>query len=1465
MTERKSYSSNKFHLELPYLLEVQKASYDQFLQSGVTPRERQKVGLERVFQDIFPISDMKELFTLKYEGYSFGIPKYSIKECRERGLTFSMPLKARLKLQVKEEDGEEKKLKEEIENEVFICDLPVMTENGTFIINGAERVVVSQLHRSPGVSFDEELLPNGKSVFKSRIIPHRGSWVEFNTDNDTLYLLIDRKKKIPASILLRCIGYETNESILELFYEPETARFDADSINTFYGRVLFSDVIDTDSGEVIAEANAVLDAKLCDRILEGGIREFTLIKGNVEDDILMHNTLSIDATSNIEEALKRIYQVTHQQQEEAPNYQTALQYFNNLFYFPSRYDLGEVGRYRLSSKLYRQRISDYVRNYEENRKEEFAAGLEKFKSENDMIIRNYMRDAFSVFSDDATKYSEAAKDLFVKSCWIAFPRISNSTMSKTDFLSIIYYMVGLYNNHEGYSLDDIDHLGNRRARSVGELLANQLSVGLTRMSRAIREHLSLRENEGMTPVDLVNARTVNSVVATFFGSSQLSQFMDQANPLSELTHKRRLSALGPGGLSRERAGFEVRDVHHTHYGRLCPIETPEGPNIGLINSMATFSIVNHFGFIETPYRIVGLLEFKDAAGKVCQFPEDKWHFGLFKGFTREPHLFIKEELNEREMNLVRRHLDNCQRKLFDSYCNKVFEYKTAEGRSQFLRNGNVLENFKGTPDYRQVGVKVQVLVSDYITYLTADEEDKYRVAPASTKIDDNNRFVDPFVLVRAQGEFPNLPKVDELEISDTETQRVDLMDVAPMQIVSIAAGLIPFLEHDDANRALMGSNMQRQAVPLLRSEAPVVGTGLERRAALDSGTVIRAKYNGTVTFVDANRVEVLRDETQGADYEFLGMPEHDQYELRKFERSNQDTCINQKPVVDVGMHVQAGDVLADGASTEQGELALGKNILIGFLPWNGYNYEDAIIISEELAIKDTFTSIHIEEFEMEVRDTKRGPEELTKEIPNVSEEALRNLDEVGIVRVGAEVRAGDILVGKVTPKGETELSPEERLLRAIFGEKAGDVRDSSLRAPSGMKGVVVETRVFSRKERDKKSKNEDQVKIAKVKEEFSEKIANITRARNTRLSELLVGQTCGEVKDASTHEVLVAAGKKWTQQMLNSVNFMEVSLQSALSKEENVQTNVVKVLEVANQRILELTHTMEKEIDKVTKGDELKPGVLQMVKVYVAKKRRLSIGDKMAGRHGNKGVISKVVPVEDMPFTEDGRTLQILLNPLGVPSRMNVGQVLEVHLGWAAKTLGFKVATPVFDGATFSQIEKELKDAFTEKPIVKVNEASWTSDEKKAFEAQNGHAIPAGGITGKARLYDGRTGEAFLNDVTIGYMYMLKLGHLVEDKIHARSIGPYSLVTQQPLGGKSQFGGQRFGEMEVWALEAYGAAYTLQELLTVKSDDVMGRSKIYEAIVKGINTPAPGIPESFRVLIREIRSLGLDIKTSGDK
>jgi DNA-directed RNA polymerase subunit beta len=1408
MTERINYSSNKFHLELPYLVEVQKASYDQFLQKGIPAQKRLKVGLERVFQDIFPITDMKELFSLKYEGYFFGIPKYNLRECRERGLTHSIPLYANLSLQVFEEDGEDRKLKEEIKNDVLICDLPIMTDNGTFIINGAERVVVSQLHRSPGVSFDEELLPNGRSDYKSRIIPHRGAWVEFNTDGDVLYLIIDRKKKIPATALLRCIGFETTQDILNLFYtNAEKVTLTPDTIPAYYGRVVFADVIDKDSGEVVLEANKVFDDKNSVRLTESGISEVTFLR-ETEENLLIHNTLGIDKCRGKEDALKLIYSVMHQSQEEAPNAATAEIFFDNMFLKdPRKYDLGEVGRYRLNAKVYTPNIE----------KQLASKGLSK-------------------------------------------PTLQTMTMSEADFLAIIDYMVGLYNGVEGYVLDDIDHLGNRRTRSVGELLANQLSVGLSRMSRVIRENLSLRENEGLTPRDLVNTRTVNSVVQSFFGSSQLSQFMDQMNPLSELTHKRRLSALGPGGLSRERAGFEVRDVHYTHYGRLCPIETPEGPNIGLINSLASYAVINHFGFIETPYRIVGLLEFRGKDGKTFHFPEEKWHFGIFRGFVHEPNLFILLELSDKEQEQVRASLDNGQRELFDSFINKVFEFNSVDGKSMFMRNGTVLEKFGGKADYVQTSMDIDQKVSGFITYITADEEDNYKVAPASTELDADDHFKDEYVIVRDKSEYPHVARSLSIKLDDDTTDRIDLMDVAPQQIVSIAAGLIPFLEHDDANRALMGSNMQRQAVPLLRSEAPVIGTGLERRAALDSGTVVRAKHPGRVKFVDATMIIIERGtmengefkplEGLGENYEFLGREPIDEYILRKFERSNQDSCINQKPVVDVGQFMNAGDVLADGASTDHGELALGKNILIGFLPWHGYNYEDAVIISEELAIKDTFTSIHIEEYELEVRDTKRGPEELTREIPNVGEDALRNLDERGIVRVGAEVHAEDILVGKVTPKGETEQTPEERLLRAIFGEKASDVRDSSLKAPPGMKGVVVETRVFTRKDRaDKKNKGEDQETINGIKEKFQTEIDSIKAACRENLKNILNGQVCGKILDDETHEVLVPEGRTLSESLLASLDFTKISSASIFARDNaDAQEKAMSLVQVAKDRLDHLTREMEKEIDKVTKGDELKPGVLQTVKVYIAKKRRLSIGDKMAGRHGNKGCVSKIVPVEDMPFTEDGRPLQILLNPLGVPSRMNVGQVLEVHLGWAAKVLGFKVATPVFDGASFEDIVNELEKAYQKTPIV---------DYK--MDPEHNHVI------GKAKVYDGRTGEAFLNPVTIGYMYYLKLGHLVEDKIHARSIGSYALVTQQPLGGKSQFGGQRFGEMEVWALEAYGAAYTLQELLTVKSDDVMGRSKVYDAIVHGKNTPEPGVPESFHVMIREVRSLCLDIKTTGDK
>ncbi|WP_298768536.1 DNA-directed RNA polymerase subunit beta [uncultured Fibrobacter sp.] len=1420
-TERKSYSSNKFQLELPYLIEVQKASYEQFLQKDIPQEKRLKVGLERVFQDIFPITDVKGLYSLNYEGYYFGIPKYSIPECRERGLTYSMELYATLSLQIFEEDGEDRKLKEEVKNDVLICELPIMTENGTFIVNGAERVVVSQLHRSYGISFDEELQPNGRSDYKSRIIPHRGAWVEFNTEGDTLYLIIDRKKKLAATTMLRCIGFETTQDILKLFYKKTeevsvaelSEQYDENGVCVLIDRIIFEDIIDSSTGEVILEANTVIDDKKLERLRENNVDNIVLLSKE-EDNLLIHYTLAADKSRSREDALKAIYSVTHQQQDEAPDMRTAELYFDSQFISdPHKYDLGEVGRYRLNAKIYKKEILE---------------------------VLSSLGPEFKV------------------------PSLTDMTMSKADFLAIIEYMVGLYSDTEGYSLDDIDHLGNRRTRSVGELLANQISVGLSRMSRVIRENLTLHgEDEQTTPRELVNTRMVSSVVQAFFGSSQLSQFMDQMNPLSELTHKRRLSALGPGGLSRERAGFEVRDVHYTHYGRLCPIETPEGPNIGLINSLASFAVVNHFGFIETPYRIVGLIDFKDAKGNIVKVPESKWHFGIFKAFVHDPHLFLELELSKKQIDFVRMNLDAKQRELFEGFVNKVFAFKDAEGNVTYSRNGFTVENFSGKADYEQVGTVVEQIVSDYITFLTADEEDAFRVAPASTELTEDNRFkgdMDGYVIVRDKSEYPHLMRQDSFALDDTETERIDLMDVAPMQIVSVAAGLIPFLEHDDANRALMGSNMQRQAVPLLRAEAPIVGTGLERRAALDSGTVVRAKHDGKVTFVDARNITVQRGNMVdgnfvpltglGEDFEFLGKDPIDEYVLRKFERSNQDSCINQKPIVDVGDFVKAGDVLADGVSTDHGELALGKNILIGFLPWNGYNYEDAVIISEELAIKDAFTSIHIEEYEMEVRDTKRGPEELTREIPNVGEDALRNLDENGVIRVGAEVSADDILVGKVTPKGETELSPEERLLRAIFGEKAGDVRDSSLKAPPGMKGVVLETRIFSKKDKaDKNSKEKDQETINEIRENFQKQIDKIKTACSEHLFELLGGKAAGKVMDNETHELLIREGQTYTEQNLATIDVTKVSPASVfVVDDEELQDKVLALVLVARDNLDTLTRTMEKEIDKVTKGDELKPGVLKSVKVYIAKKRCLSIGDKMAGRHGNKGVVSKIVPVEDMPFTEDGRPLQILLNPLGVPSRMNIGQVLEVHLGWAAKTLGFKVTTPVFDGAKFEDICKELEKAYQKNPIVNYE-----------MDPENNKII------GKAKLYDGRTGEAFLNPVTIGYMYYLKLGHLVDDKIHARSIGSYALVTQQPLGGKSQFGGQRFGEMEVWAMEAYGAAYTLQELLTVKSDDVQGRSKVYDAIVHGQNTPKPGVPESFNVMIREVRSLGLNIQTNGDK
>jgi DNA-directed RNA polymerase subunit beta len=1414
MIERKSYSSNEFHLELPDLLEVQKTSYERFLQAGVDAKNRRNEGLERVFRDAFPVSDAKGLLVLRYGHYTLGVPRYSLKECRERGVTYSRSLVVHLELQTFKEENEERKLQDQVANDVFFCDLPIMTDNGTFIINGAERVVISQLHRSPGVSFDSESLPNGKTVYQSRIIPNRGSWLEFNTDNDILYMLIDRKKKLPATVLLRCVGYQTNEQILALFHAGETAELKSAEEFSQAKKVLYKDAVSAE-GEIIAIANTPLDVDICQKILDAGINKIDVIKDNIEEDNLICNTLANDTSKDAESAMERIYQITRLQPDRV-DAAVAAAHFNSLFFDKKRYEIGELGRYRLNSKVY---------------------GAEQ--------------------KDSA-------------------PSSDTMTLTPEDFKSVIRYMVRLYNGEEGYYLDDIDHLGNRRIRSVGELVANQISIGINRMLRSVKENFSSREKEGiLTPSELINSRTVNSMVAAFFGSSQLSQFMDQINPLSELTNKRRISALGPGGLSRDRAGLEVRDVHHSHYGRLCPIETPEGANIGLINSLAAFSIVNHFGFIESPYRVVGLLKFKGKDGKEYEFPESKWHAGIMKTFfgDGDQQLLTKTELSESEINPARKKLSGRQLELFDLFCNKSFEFDIA-GEISVVKNGVCVGIYKKgektDADFKQTGNMVSMVVSDWIVYLTAYEEDKCKIAPASTILDlKTKRFVDEFVLVRSEGEFPGLPNIDSIPVEDAKTQRVDLMDVSPMQIVSVAAGLIPFLEHDDANRALMGSNMQRQAVPLLRSEAPVVGTGLERKVALDSGTLVRARNGGTVTFVDATRIEVLRDSIDNKDYESLGLPSHDIYELRKFERSNQDSCINQKPLCKIGDKVKAGEVLADGASTDNGELALGKNIRVAFLPWQGYNYEDAIIISEELAIKDAFTSIHIEEYEIEVRETKRGKEEITRDVPNVGEKDRLHLGEDGIITVGTEVRPGDILVGKVTPKGESELTPEEKLLRAIFGSKSGDVSDSSLRVPSGVKGIVIDTHVFQRrdsragsKEEELRIREETANSIRKIAADFAERISLIENARKPEIARLLLDKTSGDVRNAITNEIVVAAGKKWTSDLLSKFDFSGFASGSVFCSETPVQEQINELLNITNRRIAELNELKEKEIDKINKGDELKPGVFKVVKVYIAKKRRLSIGDKMAGRHGNKGVVSKIVSIEDMPFTEDGRPVQILLNPLGVPSRMNVGQVLEVHLGWAASVLGFHLETPVFNGVSFDKIENELKKAYVKNPIVKVSENSWAEDEKKEFKDKYGRDIPKDGITGKATLYDGRTGEPFLNDVTIGTMYMLKLNHLVEDKIHARSTGPYALVTQQPLGGKSHFGGQRFGEMEVWALEAYGAAYTLQELLTVKSDDIIGRNKIYDAIVKGENPPAPGTPGSFRVLVREFRSLGLDIKVS---
>ncbi|HOS02271.1 MAG TPA: DNA-directed RNA polymerase subunit beta [Candidatus Hydrogenedentes bacterium] len=1247
-------------MDLPNLIEIQTKSYSDFLQWDVPPDERVLVGLQEVFLDVFPIASPDGMTRLEFVHYSFAPPKYEIQECQERGLTYAASLKALLRL-VRYEDGAaggELREKMMVEQEVFLGELPVMTPTGTFIINGAERVIVSQLHKSPGVSFETKIHQNGKSLLTARIIPYRGAWLEFEYDiNDLLWLTIDRRSKILATTFLRAFGYQDNEDILAMFYRTERVLLGRSKVkidNKTYdaheliGRVVGADVVDPETGEILADVAEELTGPVIDRIMGSHAKEMTLLNAqDVLKDPSIARTLTLDPSQTQDDAYRDIYQRIRP--GDPATDATTRTFFQKLFFDPSRYDFAPVGRYKINRKL----------------------GLD---------------------------ISQETK-----------------TLTPEDVVRTMQYLVKLRGG-EGV-LDDIDHLGNRRVRAVGELLANQVRIGLVRMERTVRERMNFQEEDQLTPQTLVNPKPVSAVIKDFFGRSQLSHFMDQINPLAELTHKRRLSALGPGGLSRDRAGFEVRDVHPTHYGRICPIETPEGPNIGLMASLSTYARINAYGFLETPYRKV--------------------------------------------------------------------------------ENGKVIES---------------------VEMLSAYDEDNYTIAQANEPLKPSGKFANSAVLCRHRGDFPK-----------AEPGQVDYMDVSPKQLVSVAAALIPFLEHDDANRALMGSNMQRQAVPLLRSEAPLVGTGLEHVTARNSGTVVRAERSGVVEYVDGLTIRV-RYTKRGKDKDQNPFrAEEDVYRLKKYIRSNQNTCINQRPIVAKGDKVEEGDIIADGPATDQGELALGRNVLVAFMPWEGYNFEDAILISEDMAKGDTFTSLHINVFELEARDTKLGPEEITRDIPNVSEEALRNLDETGIVRIGAKVKHGDILVGKVTPKGETELAPEEKLLRAIFGEKAEDVRDASLTVPPGTEGVIVDVKVCSRREKtgDGGAKSALSMEVARVKREYQDQIDAIRELFVSLVKDEMMGlKILEDVVDHKTDELVLEKGKKVKVSHLEKADY---SVLARLRVEDKkLQQKLTRLVNMAAMEEAKLIAFRDSKIEMLRKGDELPPGVIKLVKVFVATKRRLSVGDKMAGRHGNKGVIAKILLAEDMPFLPDGTPVEIVLNPLGVPSRMNVGQILETHLGWAVKALGLKVATPVFNGASEEVIRGYLKKA----------------------------GLPE---TGKIQLRDGRTGRPMDQDVTVGQIYMMKLNHLVDDKIHARAIGPYSLVTQQPLGGKAQFGGQRFGEMEVWALQAYGSAYTLQELLTIKSDDIQGRTKAYEAIVKGDREVEPGRPESFNVLVREMQSLCLDV------
>ena len=1264
--KRISYARIPTIHEYPDFLDIQLQSFADFAQPDVSPEERKDIGLQGVFKEHFPIQDSRERYTLEFIDYDLDAPKHSVSECIAQGLTYAVPLKARLRLSSKEDEDEDEP-EEAIEQEVYLGNLPFMTRQGTFVINGAERVVVSQLHRSPGVFFGLSIHPNGTELFSARVIPFRGSWIEFSTDvSNVMWAYIDRKKKLPVTTLLRALGHSSNDEILTIFDLADEGDVSTKrSFGKWVDRNLAAsitveevhEIVDEDTGEILEEkknrkiilpADHVLHEEDYAKLKEAGIKTVWLLKKDEQEQLdksTLIETLRKDPAHSYAEALEYMY--LQLRGSEAPDLESARGILDRLFFSEKRYDLGEVGRYRINTRLNLDTPSDTL------------------------------------------------------------------TLTPDDIVAIIRELVNLQNGRS--SVDDIDHLGNRRVRTVGEQLGTQFSLGLARMARTIKERMNLRDADKFSPQDLVNARTVSSVINTFFGTNQLSQFMDQTNPLAELTHKRRMSALGPGGLTRERAGFEVRDVHYTHYGRLCPIETPEGPNIGLISSLCVHATINDFGFIETPYRVV--------------------------------------------------------------------------------------ENSK---------------VTRKIRFLSAEEEDNAVIAQANAPIDGKGNFVNDYVKCRHRGDFPIKPP-----------DNVEYMDVAPNQIVSPAASLIPFLEHDDANRALMGSNMQRQAVPLLRAEAPLVGTGLEGRVAKDSRAVLVAEGKGVVEYVDATRIVVRYDQSaKDADLGFEGSVR--EYRLVKFRRTNQDTSVNQKPIVTKGQRVSAGTVLTDGFATENGDLALGKNVLVAFMPWHGYNFEDAIVLSERLVTEDVYTSIHIEKFELQVRDTKRGEEELTREIPNVSEEATKDLDERGIIRVGAEVNAGDIIVGKITPKGETDPTPEEKLLRAIFGDKAGDVKDASLTAPPGMKGVVIATELFGRRKLDSASKKVEGKRLAEIEARFGREKEELDRLFWEKFFRIVGRKSSAGVEDREG-AVLLSKGAKFTKTALKDITPDQLSSAKDMTSDQETNERIRQLLRNYARTCSRLDGEMKRDKHQVQMGDELPPGIVQLAKVYVARKRKVQVGDKMAGRHGNKGVVARIVPVEDMPFLEDGTPVDIVLNPLGVPSRMNLGQIFETLLGWAGKKLGTSFATPIFDGATMDEIRTKLEEA----------------------------GLP---IDGRAQLYDGRTGKEFDEKTTVGYIYMLKLSHLVEDKIHARSIGPYSLITQQPLGGKAQLGGQRLGEMEVWALYAYGAAHTLQEMLTYKSDDVQGRSKAYESIVKGENMPEAGMPESFQVLVRELQGLGLEVR-----